>query len=103
MELPLISYALYLLLYDTNQSKNPYFPYWNYQKNLERLNDAECKAEFRFIKYDMISKMISTTLKKCLMYQMYLFAVMDYMLMVFSFMYYAEAFFPSYSFQKYGS
>ena len=53
MELPLISYALYLLLYDTNQSKNPYFPYWNYQKNLERLNDAECKAEFRFIKNDI--------------------------------------------------
>ena len=40
-----------VLLYDLNSSKNPDFPYWRYDYfDLDKLNDAECKAEFRFLK-----------------------------------------------------
>ena len=40
-----------LLLYDLNSSKNPDFPYWRYDYfDLDKLSDAECKAEFRFLK-----------------------------------------------------
>ena len=56
----LISHAFNLIddnefavLYDVNRSKNPYFPYWNYQFDLDRLNDDECKAEFRIFKNDI--------------------------------------------------
>ena len=44
----------FVLLYDMNSSKNPDFPYWNYEKfNLEFMTDDECKAEFRFYKNDV--------------------------------------------------
>ena len=44
----------FLLLYDLNMSKNPEFPFDNYERfNLETLNPAECKAEFRFEKSDL--------------------------------------------------
>ena len=50
----LISEEEFLLLYDLNSSKNPIFPYWNYQRFvLGDINDAECKAEFRFEKPDI--------------------------------------------------
>jgi len=39
----------FLLLYDINSSKNPDFPYWQYDTfDLENLTEAECWAEFRF-------------------------------------------------------
>ena len=39
------------MLYDHNTSKNPDFPYWNYQQfDLEDLSHEKCKAEFRFYK-----------------------------------------------------
>ena len=35
----------FAILYDYNKSKNPDFPYWNYNKfDLEKLSDDECKA-----------------------------------------------------------
>ena len=38
-----------LLLYDLNRSKNPDFPYWRYPAfDLDRLNEDECIANFRF-------------------------------------------------------
>ena len=44
----------FVLLYNLNSSKNPDFPYWNYQVfDLENLTDDECKAEFRFYKNDI--------------------------------------------------
>lgn len=43
----------FAVLYDVNRSKNPCFPYWNYEFNLEALTDDECKAEFRFFKNDI--------------------------------------------------
>ena len=43
----------FCLLYDANRSKNPEFPYEEYGKfDLEDMDDAECKAEFRFHKED---------------------------------------------------
>ena len=42
-----------LLLYDLNRSKNPDIPYWNYNFDLDNMNDDECKAEFRFLKNDI--------------------------------------------------
>ena len=47
----LINDEEFLMLYNLNSSKNPDFPYWNYQKfELENLSDDEYKAEFRFYK-----------------------------------------------------
>ena len=44
----------FAILYDYNKSKNPDFPYWNYNKfDLEKLTDDECKAEFRFYRNDV--------------------------------------------------
>ena len=44
----------FLLLYDINKSKNPDFPYWNYERfNLDFLNEDECVANFRFKKNDI--------------------------------------------------
>ena len=41
----------FCLLYDANRSKNPEFPHEEYGKfDLEDMDDAECKAEFRFHK-----------------------------------------------------
>ena len=40
-----------LMLYDMNTSKNPAFPYENYDKFEQTdIDEAECKAEFRFEK-----------------------------------------------------
>ena len=44
----------FVLLYDVNTSKNPDFPYWNYERfDLDKLSDEESKAEFRFYKSDI--------------------------------------------------
>lgn len=44
----------FLLLYDCNTSHNPDFPYWKSQEfDLDKMSDAECKAEFRFYKNDI--------------------------------------------------
>ena len=41
----------FILLYDMNISKNPDFPYWQYDPfDLDGLCDDECKAEFPFLK-----------------------------------------------------
>ena len=46
-----ISEDEFLLLYDANNSKNPDFPYQNYEHfHLEELDESECLAEFRFRK-----------------------------------------------------
>ena len=43
----------FAVLYDINRSKNPDFPYWNYDFDLDKLTDDECKANFRFLKNDI--------------------------------------------------
>lgn len=44
----------FVLLYDLNTSKNPVFPYENYDVfKLENVDEAECKAEFRVEKGDL--------------------------------------------------
>ena len=41
----------FVILYDLNSSKNPDFLYWAYDRfDLDTLDDAECNAEFRFLK-----------------------------------------------------
>ena len=48
-----------LLLYDMNTSKNPDFCYWQYPSfDLDRMNDDECKAEFRFLKNDVLQEVL---------------------------------------------
>ena len=43
------------LLYDINTSHNLHFPYWQYSSfGLEDMTEAECWAEFRFYKNDVI-------------------------------------------------
>ena len=40
-----------VMLYDLNTPKNPVFPYKNYERfELTDMDEAECKAEFRFKK-----------------------------------------------------
>ena len=37
------------MLYDLNRSTNLNLPYWDYERfDLDRMNDDECIAEFRF-------------------------------------------------------
>ena len=49
-----ISENEFLLLCDVNRSKNPDFPYQNYEHfDLERLDESECLGEFRFRKIDV--------------------------------------------------
>lgn len=44
----------FLLLYDVNKSKNPSYPYWNYDAfELDSMTDDECKSQFRFLKNDI--------------------------------------------------
>ena len=44
----------FILLYEANISKNPEFPYEEYERlDLQEMDDAECKAEFRFAKMDI--------------------------------------------------
>ena len=50
----LINDKEFILLYDINTSSNLEFPYWKYPSfNLENISDAECTAEFRFLKSDV--------------------------------------------------
>ena len=43
-----------VMLFDLNTSKNPVFPYENYGRfELTDMDEAECKAEFRFEKSDL--------------------------------------------------
>ena len=42
-----------LLLFDINASKNPEFPYWKYEFDLESMSNDECMTEFRFFKNDI--------------------------------------------------
>ena len=44
----------FLLLYDLNKSTKPDLPYWDHERfDLDKMNDDECKAEFRFRKNDV--------------------------------------------------
>jgi len=44
----------FIILNDVNSSRNPDFPYWQYEPfDLDCLSDGECKAEFRFWKTDI--------------------------------------------------
>lgn len=44
----------FIMLYDINKSRNPDFPYWNYDVfDLDKLSDDECNANFRFLKNDI--------------------------------------------------
>ena len=60
-ELTLLSYAEnllsddeFLVLWEDNQSKNPDFPWDRYSPfDLENMDEAECKAEFRVEKRDL--------------------------------------------------
>ena len=46
----------FVLSYDLNRSKNPDFPHENYERfDLESVDAAKCKAEFRFQKGDLTS------------------------------------------------
>ena len=50
----LISDENFLLLYEMFPSKNPNFPYQGYSRfDLDNMDEAECKAEFRFDKKDL--------------------------------------------------
>ena len=50
----LINDEEFILLYDRNTNINLEFPYWKYPSfNLENISDAECTAEFRFLKSDV--------------------------------------------------
>ena len=43
------------MLCDVNKSKNPKYPYWNYERfTLQDKSEAECKTDFRFEKYDIL-------------------------------------------------
>ena len=44
----------FILLYEGNFSKNPEFPYEDYERfDLDVMDDVECKAEFRFTKSEI--------------------------------------------------
>ena len=44
----------FVLLYDVNTSRNPEYPYWNYEPfDLDELTNAECNAQFRFYRNDI--------------------------------------------------
>ena len=50
----IVSDEEFLLLYDTFKTKNPEFPHGNYERfDLDSMNSAECKAEFRVEKQDL--------------------------------------------------
>ena len=62
----------FILLYDMNASKNPDFPYWQYDPfDLDDLCDNECTAEFHFLKNDI------HLLKECYKFLMKLFVITD--------------------------
>lgn len=45
----------FVVLYDANTSKNPVIPYVKYDRfDLDAIDPAECNAEFRFEKRDLI-------------------------------------------------
>ena len=44
----------FALLYDVNKSRNPDFPYWEYnQFNLDNVSEADCWADFRLYRDDI--------------------------------------------------
>ena len=44
----------FVILYNLNSNKNPDFRYWKYDHfDVDTLDDAECNAEFRFLKNDI--------------------------------------------------
>ena len=44
----------FVMLYNLNSNKNPDFRYWKYDHfDVDTLDDAECNAEFRFLKNDI--------------------------------------------------
>ena len=46
----------FAILYDVNMSKNPLFPYDNYEEfSLDNFSEEECIAEFRVEKNDLLS------------------------------------------------
>ena len=50
----IVSDEEFLLLYDTFKTKNPEFPHGSYEPfDLDSMNSAECKAEFRVEKQDL--------------------------------------------------
>ena len=50
----LINDEEFILLYAINTSSNLEFPYWKYHSfNLENISNAECTAEFHFLKSDV--------------------------------------------------
>ena len=50
----LINDEQFILLYNIKTSSNLEFPYWKYPLfNLENISNAECTAEFRFLKSDV--------------------------------------------------
>ena len=52
--LNIINTEEFILLYDLNSSKNPDFSFWCYENfDLDKFNDDECKASFRFLKNDV--------------------------------------------------
>ena len=56
-----------VMLYDLNTSKNPVFPYKNYERfELNNMDEAECKAKFRFEKSDLPQLAEALRMCKCL-------------------------------------
>ena len=52
----LISAEDFIILYEMFPSKNPTFPYDEYARfDLDNMSEAECKAEFRFEKKDLLA------------------------------------------------
>ena len=50
----IVSDGEFLLLYDTFKTKNPEFPHGNYERfDLDSMDSADCKAEFRVEKQDL--------------------------------------------------
>ena len=49
----LINDKEFLLLYDLNKSNDLDIPYWNYEFNLDTIEDDECVSEFRLKKNDV--------------------------------------------------
>ena len=49
----LINAEEFVLLYDLNKPKNPNLSYTNYEFDLDKMRDDECKTEFRFYRNDI--------------------------------------------------
>ena len=63
----IISNEEFLLLYNSFISKNPDFPHENYQRfDLDSMNSAECKAEFRVEKPIALALLQPSSYHRCL-------------------------------------